>query len=80
LDEKSVDERLNDKHVKNWMEQMGNERTSNNYAREFPRFLDFVKKTPSEMVTSRLEHLTSQDIGKRQFWEQIKDRYEEPNA
>lgn len=36
---------LEDKYVENWFEQIGNSRTIRNYTREFPRFLEFVKKT-----------------------------------
>lgn len=75
ISEKPVDNRLNDRYVKNWMQQIGNARTKNNYAREFPRFLDFVNKSPSEIIKSRLQHLTSQDISKRQYWEQQVIKY-----
>lgn len=81
ISKKPVDARLNDKYVKNWMEQIGNERTKNNYAREFPRFLEFVNRkrkhplTPKEIIESRLKHLTSTDLGIRVYWEQKLIKY-----
>ena len=64
----------NDKYVKNWFALLGNERTINNYRGDFPKFLKYIAahteyKTPSAIIESRLEHLTSQDLIKRRFWE-----------
>ena len=61
---------LNDKYVRNWLENLKSERTVENYKERFPRFLEWVQKTPSEIIKSRLEHLTSQDLSKRRHWEQ----------
>lgn len=66
---------LENKYVKNWFEQIGSERTKINYRREFPKFLEWIKKTPTEIIESRLEHLTTTDIAKRQFWEQQLIKY-----
>jgi integrase len=65
---------IEDKYVKNWFELLGNARTIKNYSVDFPKFLEYVEaqtqcKTPSDIITSRLEHLTSQDIIKRRYWE-----------
>jgi integrase len=60
---------LNDKHVQNWFENLKSERTVQNYKERFPRFLEWCKKTPTEIIKSRLEHLTTQDLEKRRYWE-----------
>jgi len=59
----------NDKHVQNWLENLKSERTVSNYKERFPKFLAWVKKTPTEIIDSRLEHLTTRDLQKRRFWE-----------
>jgi len=61
---------LQDKHVENWLENLKSERTKENYIERFPRFLEWCKKTPTEIIKSRLEHLTTQDLSKRRYWEQ----------
>lgn len=61
---------LNDKHVKNWFENLKSDRTISNYKERFPRFIEWCKKTPTEIIKSRLEHLTTQDLEKRRYWEQ----------
>jgi hypothetical protein len=71
-----MDNWKNDKYVKNWFELLGNERTIKNYSGDFPKFLKYVKAqtpyiTPTEIIESRLEHLTSQDIIKRRYWEML---------
>ena len=60
---------LNDKYVKNWLENLKSERTVSNYKERFPKFLEWIKRTPTEIIKSRLEHLTTQDLAKRRFWE-----------
>jgi len=60
---------LTDEYVKNWFENIKAPRTIRNYTREFPFFLEFVKKTPTEIIESRIEHLTSKDMSKRRYWE-----------
>lgn len=64
-----------DKYVKNWFELLGNERTIRNYTNDFPKFLAFVKQTPTEIIDSRLEQLTTNDLLKRRFWEQQVIKY-----
>ena len=54
----------NDKYVKNWFALLGNERTIKNYSGDFPKFLKYIAahteyKTPTAIINSRLEHLTS---------------------
>ncbi len=65
-----------DKAVKNWFELLGNERTIENYSRDFPKFLKWVEdnpeipaKTPAEIIKSRIEQLTTTDMTQRRFWE-----------
>jgi hypothetical protein len=67
---------IEDKYVKNWFQLLGNARTIKNYSVDFPKFLEYVAaqtpyKTPTEIIKSRLEHLTSQDIIKRRYWEML---------
>jgi len=66
---------LEDKHVKNWFESIGlhKTRTLRNYKREFPIFLKWIKKTPSEIIESRNETLKS--VAKRHFWESVIVKY-----
>ncbi len=60
---------LNDKHVKNRFEQIKSERTIKNYTERFPEFLEWCKKRPTQIIESRLEHLTTTDLAKRRHWE-----------
>ena len=76
-----------DKYVKNWMELLGNDRTEENYKRDFPKFLDWITaknedgqpntpyKTPTDIIDSRLEHQTTRDQAKRQYWERQVIKY-----
>jgi len=61
---------LEDKHVKNWFENLRSDRTVSNHKERFPRFLKWCKNTPTEIIESRLEHLTTTDLAKRRYWEQ----------
>jgi site-specific recombinase XerD len=70
----------NDKAVQNWFQLIGNERTINNYSYDFPKFLSWVientpYKTPSEIIQSRVESLTTTDMQKRRYWEQQVVKY-----
>lgn len=60
---------IEDSTVKHWFKMIGNERTIKNYKWEFPKFLEFVKMAPNEIVKQRLEQLTTKDLSKRRFWE-----------
>jgi site-specific recombinase XerD len=69
-----------DKYVQNWFELLGNERTIKNYKNDFPKFLVYIQenteyKTPTEIINSRLQQLTTQDLLKRRFWEQQVVKY-----
>ncbi|MCW4018067.1 MAG: tyrosine-type recombinase/integrase [Candidatus Bathyarchaeota archaeon] len=69
-----------DKYVQNWFELLGNERTIKNYKNDFPKFLAYIQenteyKTPTEIINSRLQQLTTQDLLKRRFWEQQVVKY-----
>jgi len=66
---------LEDKHVKNWFKSIGLQktRTLRNYKREFPIFLKWIKKTPSEIIEDRNE--TLKDVTKRHFWESVIVKY-----
>ena len=69
-----MDNWQNDQYVKNWFELLGNARTIKNYINAFPKFLDWIAenteyKTPSQIIESRIEHLTSKDLLKRRYWE-----------
>jgi site-specific recombinase XerD len=71
---------LNDKYIKEWLQKIHSERTKQNYKREFPLYLEFVQqntkyKTPSQIIESRIEHLTSRDLRVKRFWEDIGIQY-----
>jgi len=59
----------NDKHVTDWFENLKSERTVSNYKERFPKFLKWIQKTPTEIIESRLQHLTTTDLAKRRYWE-----------
>jgi site-specific recombinase XerD len=63
-----------DPTAKHWFTKIGNERTIKNYKWEFPKFLDFVKVQPKDIVQQRLEQLSTTDQTKRRVWE---DKYVE---
>lgn len=48
-------------------------RTLRNYKREFPKFLEWVKQTPSEIIKNRLEDLRS--VTKRHHYESVVVKY-----
>jgi site-specific recombinase XerD len=58
-----------DQYVKNWLENLKSERTVSNYKERFPKWLEWIKQTPTQIIKSRLEHLTTQDLQKRRYWE-----------
>jgi len=58
-----------DSYLKNWFDQLKAPRTLKNYKRQFPVFLEWIKKTPTEIIESRFEHLTTKDLSKRRYWE-----------
>jgi len=71
---------LNDPVIKQWFEMIRNERTQENYRREFPRFLNFVHqtiehKTPSQIIESRIEQLRSPDMNIKRYWEDVVIKY-----
>lgn len=56
---------LNDKAIKEWLQKIHSERTRENYRREFPKYLDFVKanteyKTPSQIIEARIKQDATQ--------------------
>ncbi len=74
------EEWLNDPKVTEWLDLINTERTVENYKREFPYFLEFVQtttdyKTPTEIIESRIEHLRSNDMNVRRFWEDVGIKY-----
>lgn len=60
---------LEDKYIKNWFEQIKSERTKKNYRERFPKWLEWIKQTPTQIIESRLQHLTTTDLAKRRHWE-----------
>jgi len=63
-----------DATVQHWFKKIGNERTIENYRNEFPKFLEFVKMEPKDIVQQRIEQLATTDQTKRRVWE---DKYVE---
>jgi len=57
------------KYVENWLTGLS-ERTKENYLREFPKWENFVKMSPTEQIEKRLKDLTSEDLTERTFFEQ----------
>jgi site-specific recombinase XerD len=60
---------LNDKSVKFWLDNVASKGTRKNHVMSFPKFLDFVKKTPKELLEERKKDLQSDDP-------EVKTRYE----
>lgn len=59
----------NDKAVQNWFTQLQSERTKENYRSDFQKWLNWIKMSPSEQTTKRLEDLGSKDVLERRFFE-----------
>lgn len=51
--------------------------TQANYVKSFPRLLDFIKMTPSEMIAKRLADTKSEDLTVRSFFENEFLRYKD---
>ncbi len=67
---------LNDPIIEEWFTIIKNKRTTENYKREFPYFLEFVQqnteyKTPSQIIQSRIQQLKSDDMNEKRFWETV---------
>jgi site-specific recombinase XerD len=60
---------LEDSTVQHWFKKVGNERTVKNYSWDFPKFLEFAKMEPKDIIQQRLEQLATTDPQKRRFWE-----------
>jgi site-specific recombinase XerD len=60
---------LEDSTVQHWFKKVGNERTIKNYSWDFPKFLEFAKMEPKDIIQQRLEQLATTDPQKRRFWE-----------
>jgi site-specific recombinase XerD len=72
----------NDPYIKKWFEIVNTERTLENYRRDFPKFLEFVhlttefkNPTPTQIIESRIQHLKSDDMNVRRFWEDVGIKY-----
>lgn len=71
---------LNDPIIEEWFTIIKNKRTTENYKREFPYFLEFVQqnteyKTPSQIIQSRIQQLKSDDMNAKRYWEMIGIKY-----
>jgi site-specific recombinase XerD len=66
---------MEDEAFKNWFESIGlrKTRTLRNYKREFPKFLEWIKQTPSEIIKNRLEDLRS--VTERHHYESVVVKY-----
>jgi site-specific recombinase XerD len=58
-----------DPTVKHWFKMINNERTIKNYSWEFPKFLEFIRMEPKQIVQKRLEQLATTDPMQRRFFE-----------
>ena len=71
---------LNDPIVEEWFTIIKNKRTTENYKREFPYFLEFAQqnteyKTPTQIIESRIQQLKSDDMNAKRYWEMIGIKY-----
>jgi len=48
----------NDPYVKEWLSKVA-ERTQQNYIHRFPKWLDFIKMSPTEQFNKRIKDLQS---------------------
>lgn len=67
---------MKDKYIENWLSGLS-ERTKENYLREFPQWLEFIKLSPIEQIEKRLKDLTSQNLTERTFFENKFRAYKE---
>jgi hypothetical protein len=71
---------FDDTVIKEWFSIVTNKRTQENYRRELPLFLDFVKahtpyRTPIEIIKSRAEQNKSDSMAERRYWETLVIKY-----
>jgi hypothetical protein len=66
----------NDPYIKKWLTGLS-ERTKQNYLREFPKWVSFVKLNPTEQINKRLKDLTSQNLTERTYFENKFREYKE---
>jgi len=70
---------LNDEYVKEWFIGLS-EASTHNYTKEFPKWLAFIKMTPTEQIDKRLNDLQSKNPRIRAFFErkvvEFKDKLE----
>ena len=59
---------INDQYVKEWFIGLS-DASKDNYTKEFPKWLDFVKMTPTEQIERRLKDLRSDNPRERAFFE-----------
>jgi hypothetical protein len=59
---------LEDEYVRNWLKGLS-DRIEENYSKEFKRWLNFCKMSPSEQIQIRVKNLTSQDLSERLYFE-----------
>jgi len=67
---------MKDKYIEIWLKGLS-ERTKENYQREFPTWLDFIKMSPTEQIEKRASDLASKDLTERTFFENKFRAYKE---
>ena len=65
-----------DEYFKKWLIGLS-PRTKENYANEFPDWLNFIDTTPTEQIKKRMHDLTTQDLTERMFFEEKFREYKE---
>jgi integrase len=65
-----------DKYVESWLTGLSGS-TKNNYLKDWSKWLDFIKMSPTEQIEKRLRDLTSKDLTERTFFEQKFRSYKE---
>jgi integrase len=68
LTEKKIRPYENDPYIKRWLTGLS-PKTKENYPNFFQDFLTFVKLSPTEIISKRMNDLTSKDITERCFFE-----------
>jgi integrase len=57
--------------IQEWFRKIGNKRTIKNYSVEFPKFLEFAKMTPNQILEARRKQVRSEDVREQRFFEDL---------
>lgn len=65
-----------EKYIEIWLNGLS-ERTKENYLREFPKWLEFIKMSPTQQIEKRASDLASKNLTERTFFENKFRAYKE---